>query len=472
MRWTTIWRMERKSSFDPELIRRYDQDGPRYTSYPTAPHFHESFGESDFRLEAARSNDALIPSPLSLYVHVPYCFSPCFYCGCNRLITRDLSKGQRYLERLYREVELLAALFDRDREVVQVHLGGGTPNFLSPEQLANLLACIGRQFNLSKAADRDFSIELDPRHIDDAGIAALADIGFNRASLGVQDFDPDVQAAINREQSVETTLQVIEACRNHGFRSVNVDLIYGLPRQTVDGFRRTIETVIVARPKRLAVYGYAHLPRLFKAQRQISEAELPDAETRLALLMHAVELLEAAGYSYIGLDHFALPEDDLSRAQREGGLHRNFMGYTTHAECDLIGLGVSAISHVGASFSQNHRLLEDWEIAIDAGRLPIWRGISLDFDDEVRGEVIQELMCQGRVEMPVVERRFGIDFEDYFARELEQLRGMAEDGLLVLGDDVIEATSRGRYLLRIIAMCFDCYRQSGQLPRQLYSRAI
>lgn len=257
MRWTTIWRMERKSCFDPKLVRRYDQDGPRYTSYPTAPHFHESFGESDFRLAAARSNNALIPSPLSLYVHVPYCFSPCFYCGCNRLITRDVSKGQRYLERLYREVELLASLFDRDREVVQLHLGGGTPNFLSPEQLANLLACIGRQFNLSKAADRDFSIELDPRLIDDAGIAALADIGFNRARLGVQDFDPDVQAAINREQSVETTLGVIEACRNHGFRSVNVDLIYGLPRQTVDGFRRTIETVIEARPERLAVYGYA-----------------------------------------------------------------------------------------------------------------------------------------------------------------------------------------------------------------------
>lgn len=466
--------MTTTSRFDADLLRRYDRPGPRYTSYPTAPHFDDAFGEAEFRAYAARSNGEPIPRPISLYAHVPYCFSPCFYCGCNRIITRDLAKGERYLERLLCEIERVAPLFDRDREVVQVHFGGGTPNFLSPEQLDRLLASMGRHFHFSSATDRDFSIELDPRHVADGDIAALAALGFNRASLGVQDFNPDVQKAVNRVQSVKQTLGVIEACRAQGLRSVNVDLIYGLPRQTMDGFRRTLDTVIDAQPDRLAVYGYAHLPSLFKAQRQIKDDELPDGEGRLALLQIAVEELTAAGYCYIGMDHFALPDDDLARAQAEGGLHRNFMGYTTHADCDLVGLGVSAISHVGDSYSQNPRDLAGWEIALDLGRLPVWRGMALTFDDVLRADVIQQLMCRGEVDIADTARRFDINFPDYFGDCRQALADLARDGLVTVNDSVIAATSRGRYLMRIIAMCFDRYfnsSSSGNVQTR-YSRAI
>jgi oxygen-independent coproporphyrinogen-3 oxidase len=460
------------SQLDPELIRRYEQDGPRYTSYPTAPHFHDGFGASEFREFAERSNDAPSPDPLSLYIHIPFCYSPCFYCGCNRVVTWDLSRGGPYLERLFREIEMVSPLFDRGREVVQVHLGGGTPNFLATAGLNDLMNCLAGQFSFSDRDDRDFSIELDPRHIDADGIAALADTGFNRASLGVQDFDPEVQAAINREQSVEETMAVIEACRATSFRSVNVDLIYGLPRQTLEGFRKTVATIIDAKPERLAIYGYAHLPQMFKAQRQIREDELPNAELRLSLLATAAEMLEAAGYRYIGLDHFALPGDDLSVAQENGGLHRNFMGYTTHAECDLIGFGVSAISHVNGSFSQNHRDLKNWQNAVDEGRLPVWRGLALGADDRIRGFVIQSLMCQARVEIDLVEQRFGIEFARYFAETLKALVPLADDGLLLADDQAITVSPRGRYLLRIIAMCFDAYRQSTTDSRPTYSKAI
>jgi len=468
----TILPMSKVSALEPDLIRRYDQDGPRYTSYPTAPFFNEQFGEAELRAHAKKSNDALIPSPLSIYVHVPYCSSPCFYCGCNRMITRDVSKGERYFERLIREIEQVSPLFDRDREAVQVHLGGGTPNFLASETLGRLMTSLARHFTLSEADDRDFSIELDPRHIDSAGVGALSEIGFNRASLGIQDFDPKVQAAINREQGVGSTLDVIEACREHGFRSVNVDLIYGLPHQTVSGFRKTLETVIKASPDRLAIYGYAHLPQMFKAQRQIREVDLPNAEIRIALFEIAAELLECAGYRYIGLDHFALPEDDLSLAQHNGSLHRNFMGYSTHAECDLIGLGVSSISHVHHSFSQNFRNIAEWEVAIDEGRLPVWRGLFLNFDDELRGHIIQSLMSQGRLDLPAIERRFGVDFEAYFQDELSALAKLQQDGLVELEQEKIIVSSRGRFLLRIIAMCFDRYRQTGPVPQTQYSKAI
>ncbi len=460
--------------FDAELLRRYDRPGPRYTSYPTAPQFDESFGEEQFREYARRSNAEPIPRPLSLYLHIPFCFSPCFYCGCNRVITRDPVRGERYLERLLREIELVAPLFDRDRDVLQLHLGGGTPNFLRPAQLGQLLDSLGRHFHFSRSPERDFSIELDPRYIEEGDIEALAQLGFNRASLGVQDFDPQVQQAVNRIQSVEQTLAVIEACRASGMRSVNVDLIYGLPKQTPEGFSRTLSTVIAARPDRLAIYGYAHLPELFKAQRQIDAADLPDAEARLRLLALAIEQLSAAGYRYIGMDHFALPTDDLARAQEAGGLHRNFMGYTTHADCDLVGLGVSAISHVGDSFSQNYRDLPAWEAAVDAGRLPVWRGMELTADDVLRADVIQRLMCQGEIDIAAIEHRHGIDFREYFASSLQQLQALAADGLVSLEESRIVATSRGRLLLRIIAMCFDRYLQqprSATRPAR-YSKAI
>ena len=399
--------------------------------------------------------------------------SPCFYCGCNRIITRDTARGEAYLARLYREIALTAPLFDRDREVIQLHFGGGTPNFLSPAQLREVVDTLRSHFHFSDADERDLSIELDPRFVSPADIAELAAAGFNRASFGVQDFDPEVQVAVNRIQSVEETRAVVDACRGNGFRSVNIDLIYGLPKQTREGFARTLDIVTGMRPDRVAVYGYAHLPELFKPQKQIVGADLPDAETRLALLQLAIERLTAAGYCYIGMDHFALPDDELALAQARGGLHRNFMGYTTHADSDLVGLGVSAISHVGDSFSQNPRDLPSWQAALDEGRLPVFRGMRLDEDDQLRADLIQQLMCQGEIPMAALERRYGIDFAAYFADALAKLQPLAEDGLVRIEADRITVTSRGRMLLRNIAMCFDRYLdQPVTDARPRFSRAI
>ncbi|MBW4050835.1 MAG: oxygen-independent coproporphyrinogen III oxidase [Proteobacteria bacterium] len=461
------------AELDPDLLRRYDTAGPRYTSYPTAREFTPDFGEAAYRrhiLFGGRPASA----PLSLYVHVPFCESPCFYCGCNRLITRDRAAADRYLEYLAREISLIAPFFGDDRPVRQLHLGGGTPNFLSPEQLSRLIEALERGFLLTSGGERDYSVELDPRWLSSAFLDTLAALGFNRASFGVQDFDPDVQRAVNRIQSEAQTLEAIAQCRERGFRSINVDLLYGLPRQTAEGFGRTLSAVIRARPQRIAVYGYAHLPQLFKAQRQLDATELPAAETRLALLRLAIERLGAAGYRYIGLDHFALPEDDLAQARERGDLHRNFMGYTTHADCDLIGLGVSAISHVDDCFSQNHRDLKAWEAALDRGRLPIWRGLAASFDDIVRADVIQRLMCQGVVDIRAVEARHGIVFEEYFSEARMKLERLQADGLVTVGAREIRATDRGQLLLRLLAMCFDRYlgprAASADPPR--FSRVI
>ena len=466
--------MDARLPIDRDLLRRHDRPGPRYTSYPTAPRFTETFGEEQLRRYIALSNAEPIPRPISVYVHIPYCFMPCFYCGCNRIITRDTRKGERYLEHLLLEIERTSPLFDRDRDVLQVHLGGGTPNFLRPAQLERLIDSLARHFHFSARPDRDFSIELDPRYVEEGDIAELAAVGLNRASLGVQDFDPNVQRAVNRLQSVEQTIAVIDACREAGFRSVNVDLIYGLPRQSAEGFSRTLDTLINVRPDRLAVYGYAHLPALFKAQRPIDDAQLPDAETRLALLRLAMEKLTDAGYRYIGLDHFALPGDDLVRAQSAGTLHRNFMGYTTHADCDLLGLGVSAISHIGDSYSQNPRDLPAWEIALEGGRLPVWRGLAMDEDDVLRAAVIQQLMCAGAIDIGDVEHRFAISFRNYFADAWPALERLAAEGLAVIDGRRIEATAAGRYLLRVIAMCFDRYLdpQRARDGEARFSKAI
>ena len=465
--------MDAMPPFDADLLRRYDRPGPRYTSYPTAPQFTSAFGEAELRDAAAASNGDPIPRRLSLYVHIPFCTSPCFYCGCNRIITRDKSRADGYLARLYREIDLTAQLFDRDREVIQLHFGGGTPNFLTPEQLREVVDTLRSQFRFSGARQRDISIELDPRFVDADDIAQLADIGFNRASFGVQDFDPAVQQAVNRIQSVEETRAVVDACRANGFRSVNVDLIYGLPKQNSTGFARTLGIVNDMRPDRVAVYSYAHLPSLFKAQRQIDEADLPDPAAKLGLLQLAIERLGHAGYDYIGMDHFALPDDELSIARQRGGLHRNFMGYTTHADSDLVGLGVSAISHIGDSFSQNPRDLPSWQIALDEGRLPVFRGMSLEEDDVLRADLIQQLMCQGEIPVAALERRHAIDFGEYFADAIARLQPMVEDGLVRIEPDRITATTQGRLLLRNIAMCFDRYLDrpaDGAAPR--FSRAI
>ncbi len=458
-------------TFDPALIARYDSAGPRYTSYPTAPQFRADFDEAALRAVIRASNEEPIPRPLSLYVHVPFCLSPCFYCGCNRVITHDVSKADRYLERLYREIELMAPLFDRDRPVRQLHFGGGTPNFLDLPRMRELMESLARHFSFSHESRREYGIELDPRFADGDYVRGLAELGFNRVSVGIQDFDPLVQQAVNRIQSVAQTREVLEAAHASGFVSASVDLIYGLPRQTLAGFDRTLGEVIALAPNRVAVYGYAHLPTLFKAQRQIEANDLPDPATRLALFGRALERLTAAGYVYVGMDHFARADDELVRAQRAGTLQRNFQGYSTHGDCDIVGLGVSAIGRIGDSYSQSARDLTGYYAALDAGRLPIVRGLALDADDVIRRELIGELMCHGALDMLAFGARHRLRFDDYFAAELRRLQRLADDGLVVFDDRTIQVSSRGRLLLRSIAMCFDAYLDQQVAPAR-YSRTI
>ena len=464
--------MNQTVRFDAGLLRRYDVNGPRYTSYPTAVQFTDKFGVPEYRSAAIRSNDDPIPKPLSLYVHVPFCTSPCFYCACTRIITRDPMKARMYLNRLYREIELQAELYDRDRIVEQLHFGGGTPTFLTMEEMAELMRCLDTHFNLQDDDSREFSIEIDPRTVDREKIAQLASLGFNRISLGVQDFDPQVQAAVNRVQSVEDTLDVMQAARDVGIQSINLDLIYGLPFQSPEGFGRTLDTVIKAKPERIAVYSYAHLPHVFKAQNQIDESTLPSGETKLALLELAISKLTAAGYVYVGMDHFALPDDELVIAQNSGDLHRNFQGYSTRAECDMIGLGMSSISKVGDTYSQNAKDITDYYARIDAGSLAVFRGVPATGDDLLRGEVIQQLMCQGRLEFKAVEQRWEIDFWQYFAAARPRLEALAADGLIELRDDGLEVTPAGRLLLRVVAMCFDAYAPQVVDARGRFSRVI
>jgi len=464
--------MQTHAAFDPGLIARYDVNGPRYTSYPAAPQFHAGFDEAQLRAVAHASNEDPIPRPLSVYVHVPFCLSPCFYCGCTRIITRDRNKSPIYLQRLHREIELTAPLFDRDRSVQQLHFGGGTPNFLDRAQMAELLETLAQHFSFSRDAQREFGIELDPRFCDAEYVRALAPLGFNRVSVGIQDFDPDVQAAVNRIQSVAQTRAVLDAARESGFRSTSVDLIYGLPKQSLAGFARTLDEVIALAPDRVAAYAYAHLPQRFKAQRQIHAADLPDAATRLRLLGLTVEKLTEAGYRYIGMDHFARADDELARAQEAGTLQRNFQGYSTHGGCDLIGLGMSAISHIGTSYSQNAHDLPRYYAALDAGRLPVMRGLALSEDDVIRADAIAQLMCQGRLDIAAFEARHGLDFQLYFDAGLRHLRKLARDDLVEITPQALHVTARGRYLLRHIAMCFDAHLAREAAPAVRYSRVL
>lgn len=459
--------------FDAELVSRYDIRGPRYTSYPTAPQFHERFSEDELREIVRASNEDPIPRALSIYVHIPFCLSPCFYCGCTRIITRDKRRADEYLGRLLREIELTAPMFDRDRRVNQLHLGGGTPNFLDAEQMTRLLDALADGFNLSEEPDREFGIEVDPRFADASTVRMLADAGFNRLSLGIQDFDHDVQVAVNRVQSIEQTREIIDTAREVGFRSVSVDLIHGLPKQTTAKFAKTLEAVIALRPDRIATYSYAHMPERFRAQNQIKETDLPDAATRLALIGQTVETLATAGFRYIGLDHFALPDDDLARAQRHGTMQRNFQGYSTHGDCDLIGLGMSSIGHIGRSFHQNARNLQGYYLAIDHGHLPMQRGMLLSDDDVIRADVIQQLMCHGELDMRAFGNHYGIEFNDYFAAEIPRLKALQVDGLVDLPLGEIRITPRGRFLLRIVAMCFDAYlgKAAGEF-KPAYSNAL
>ena len=454
--------------FDADLIRRYSGHGPRYTSYPTALQFHAGFDEQAYRRAALLSNTAPARA-LSMYVHIPFCARPCFYCGCNKVVTRNPAHAQQYLQRLYREVELQGALFDKRRQVRQLHFGGGTPTYLTTPQMASLFEQLANHFTIDRSEQREFSIEIDPRTLNAETLPALTALGFNRLSLGVQDFDPHVQQAVNRRQSTEQVAAAVLQARTLGYRSVSFDLIYGLPLQTVSSFGRTLDRVEQLRPDRIAAYGYAHMPKAFKAQRAIRTEQLPDAETRLKLLELTVDRLTAAGYVYIGMDHFALPEDDLAQAMRNGGLHRNFQGYSTHGDCDLIGLGVSAIGSVGESYAQNRKQLATYYQALDQGRLPVERGLALSMDDIVRREIIQRLMCAGELDTRVIEARYALEFSDYFAPELAALQDLARDGLVTQHDAVISVSDRGRALLRIVAMVFDAHLRTSTSQ---YSKVI
>jgi len=463
--------MSRPSLFQEDLIQRYDKPGPRYTSYPPATEFHDGITEIDYREWARQSNEEPIPKPLSLYFHIPFCSSICYYCACNKVITKRKERAEPYLQDLYREIEIQSSLYDTDREVRQLHWGGGTPGFLSHDQSQQLMDKIKSHFSLKSGVGNDYSIELDPRVIEKGGIAHLRRLGFNRISIGVQDLDEKVQKAVNRIQSLEVTRAIIEDARRHTFRSINIDLIYGLPHQTLQSFSTTLERIIDLAPDRIAMYNYAHLPHRFPPQRRIQLEDLPDGGEKLDILHSAIDKLSDAGYEYIGMDHFARPDDELAVAQRNGSLHRNFQGYSAHAQCDSIGFGVSAISQVSDNFSQNTTSLEDYHDGMQQSRLPIIRGYYSLHEDLLRRELIQQLVCHFRLDIKPFAKTWGVDFKKHFAGELASLAAMEKDGLVELNDDEITVLRPGRLLVRNICMLFDRYQQQAS-SRGTFSRTI
>jgi oxygen-independent coproporphyrinogen-3 oxidase len=455
--------------FSEELIRRFDKLGPRYTSYPTADRFNADFSEGTYHsyLEQ-RAAEASANPPLSIYIHVPFCESLCYFCACNKIITKDHGRTTEYLRYLAKEMALVAARIGPDRRTAQLHFGGGTPTFLSPAELRELMTMIRSHFEF--LPDAELGIEIDPRTVSDDTMAMLAELGFNRTSFGVQDFDAAVQQAVNRIQPFEMVEKAVSASRKAGFESINADLIYGLPKQSMESFNKTLDSVIELSPERIALYNYAHLPNRFKAQRQIIEADLPSAEERLQIFLMSVRRLLDAGYIYIGLDHFSKPDDELNKARLDKSLHRNFQGYTTRADCDLIGFGVSAIGKVGHSYSQSVRTVNAYYEHLDAGRLPIEKGFSLSADDVLRRQVIMELMCSGPVEFTAINSAHGIDFRTYFAPELAQLQQYEDAELIKVDAERIQVTAKGRMFVRAVGMVFDKYL--GQPSTSKFSKLI
>ncbi len=460
---------------DSGLIAKFNQSGPRYTSYPTADRFSGSYGFGSYLEGVAglRARGGL--APLSLYIHIPFCQSICYYCACNKVITKDRSKAETYLDYLKQEVAMQGRLFAGMNRVEQLHFGGGTPTYLSDEQMDDLLAHLHQWFEFAPDAEGEYSIEIDPRTVDVARIYKLREQGFNRISMGVQDFDPDVQIAVNRVQSEADTRAVIAASRAAGFRSVSIDLIYGLPRQTLCTMEQTLAKVIDCSPDRISIYSYAHMPHLFKPQRRINEDEMPDSATKLDMLALCIKRLTDAGYVYIGMDHFAKPNDELAVAQRLGRLHRNFQGYSTRSETNLVACGVSAISSLGSSYSQNEKTLDAYYERIDEGKLPVARGLQLDNDDLLRRIIIQRLMCNFELSMQSIEQAWPIRFSSYFAPELARLKSFVDDGLVDIDNEWLTVTPKGRLLVRNICMVFDSYLASkpaiGPIPLR-YSKTI
>lgn len=459
--------MEQAINFDNELIQRYNVQGPRYTSYPTALQFGE-FKPGE--LEQAITSSPLRDHDLSLYVHLPFCANLCYYCACNKIVTRKREPAVEYLELLNRELDLVAPLFE-GRHISQLHWGGGTPTFYDDEQIAALMGRIRDHFSFRNDSQGEFSIEVDPRTVDADRIANLRAVGFNRLSLGIQDFAPAVQKAVNRIQSYEDTREVIEAARLCGFRSISVDLIYGLPFQSYESFETTLDQIVSIRPDRISIYNYAHLPDRFPPQKRILVTDLPEPAEKLRILELCIKYLTASGYVYIGMDHFALPDDELAIAQRDGTLQRNFQGYSTFSDCDLLALGITGISHIGNSYSQNSKEIDGYRAHLLAGRLPVEKGAIIDEDDQVRKQVIKELICNFTLEFKKLEERFNIVFRDYFAEEIRLLQPMEDDGLVILDADSITVTATGRLFIRNICMVFDRYMRQAALEKR-FSKAI
>ncbi len=455
--------------FDPELVKRYDGRGPRYTSYPTALQFEDAFTAADYRRIAEASNDS--DRPLSLYVHIPFCKTLCYYCACNKIVTRNAERVQKYMRHLGQEIDMQSALFDRNRKIEQLHFGGGTPTYLNETELRALMAHLRTAFNFDESDAREFSIEVDPRTVNTQMMGVLAELGFNRLSLGIQDFDENVQRAVNRVQSADDVDGLVWDARDNRFKSISFDLIYGLPHQSVATFDKTLDIALEMRPDRLAIYNYAHLPARFKGQRMINDADIPDPQTKLEILHHTIDKLANSEYVYIGMDHFALPGDDLVKAQENGTLQRNFQGYSTHGGCDLIGLGVSAIGSIGNAFMQNTPSTIEYETLLHEGNLPIKRGLEVDDDDLLRADVIKQLMCYDRLNFATFNANNGIEFRDYFDDELARLEPLAEDGLIALDENAITITPKGRLLLRSIAMIFDRHLSRAENDGR-FSKAI
>ena len=455
--------------FDSGLIQRLSQSGPRYTSYPTADRFSDQFSSRDYLHAVNHLHARGARHPLSLYIHIPFCDTVCYYCGCNKIVTKNRDKAITYLDYLKRELAMQGKLFAGFNQVEQLHFGGGTPTYLSDTQMGDLMQHLRRWFSFADDTKGEYSIEVDPRSVTAARIHTLRAQGFNRISLGVQDFDEQVQRAVNRIQPEQTTLDTIQAARDAGFRSISIDLIYGLPKQTLVSIAETLTKVIAANPDRIAVYHYAHLPHIFKPQRRISEEDLPSSDIKLEMLGLCIRQLNAAGYVYIGMDHFAKPDDELAVAQRQGLLHRNFQGYSTHAESDLIACGVSAISSVGMCYSQNTKTLDDYYDRLDQGELPIVRGYQLTMDDVLRRFIIQRLMCNFELSIRSLEQAYPIKFANYFRLELEALDELRAMGLLTIDSEWIEVTLKGRLLIRNVCMVFDRHLQQA---RQLYSEPL
>lgn len=442
------------------ILQQYDVAGPRYTSYPTADRFVEAHGEAQFiqSLEERRASARAMTSPLSLYVHVPFCASLCYYCACNKIITGNYQKAVDYLGDIKREIDLLLPHLGQNQTVSQVHLGGGTPTYFKDAELSDLMKWLQSAFQWQVGGE--YAIEVDPRTVNDERLHHLWAMGFNRLSLGIQDFDPKVQEAVHRMQSLDQVSALIDTARGIGFSSINLDLIYGLPMQTISGWDNTLESVLQLRPERLALYGYAHLPARFKPQRHIDASVLPQAMQKTTMLTMTLERMQDAGYVYIGMDHFALPQDSLSVAKRQGRLHRNFQGYSTRPDGDLLGLGVSSIGSMGASYVQNAKSLDEYSDLLHQGKLPVVKGVSLTRDDLARRSIIMALMCQGRVDMADIEEAHLLNFASYFSRELIQLKAFVAPGLVKLDAYSIEVTSHGWYVVRAIAMVFDKYVQT------------